>query len=379
VPRRVAVNILNESWGRIRVEGYFAVTSNTAQFGARAELFFGFSGFGIEGHIAFDALFQFSPFFFIVEISGSLSLKAFGVGLLSIRLQFSLEGPTPWRAKGKGSVSILFFEIEADFDVTWGESQDTTLPPVEVMPILEQELTKNDSWTAILPSSNNLLVSLRTIDATEELVLHPVGGLRVSQRAVPLDLELDKVGDQKPSDVNRLSLDVAAGGLTKLRDVREKFAPGRFKNLSDALTTSAFEDLTSGVELSVSGKQVRSSQVVKRVARYEMIIIDSNYKKFVQFFFVFVATLFAHFLKGAAVTKSELSHKHRRLRDPLDDPFKVVGESFVVARTDTNQAMNETARFQTQVEASDFMQQALRNDPTLSGGLHVIPSFEEAA
>src|SRR5690606_32491939 len=104
--------------------------------------------------------------------------------------------------------------------------------------------------------------SLRTIDATEELVLHPVGGLRVSQRAVPLDLELDKVGDQKPSDVNRLSLDVAAGGLTKLRDVREKFAPGRFKNLSDALTTSAFEDLTSGVELSVSGKQVRSSQVV---------------------------------------------------------------------------------------------------------------------
>ena len=47
---------------RMRVEGYFAVTSNTAQFGAPAELFFGLDAFSIEGHLAFDALFQFSPF-----------------------------------------------------------------------------------------------------------------------------------------------------------------------------------------------------------------------------------------------------------------------------------------------------------------------------
>ena len=45
MPARLAINLLNESYARIRVEGYFAVTSNTAQFGARAELYFGFSAF----------------------------------------------------------------------------------------------------------------------------------------------------------------------------------------------------------------------------------------------------------------------------------------------------------------------------------------------
>ena len=37
-PKRVSLNILNHSNARIQVMGYFAITSNTAQFGARAEL-----------------------------------------------------------------------------------------------------------------------------------------------------------------------------------------------------------------------------------------------------------------------------------------------------------------------------------------------------
>ena len=36
----------------------------------------------VDGHLAFDALFQFSPFYFIIEVSASVSLKVFGVGLL---------------------------------------------------------------------------------------------------------------------------------------------------------------------------------------------------------------------------------------------------------------------------------------------------------
>ena len=68
-PKRVAINILNTPVARIRVEGYFAVTSNTAQFGARVDVFFGLSAINVQGHLCFDALFQFSPFYFIFEIS----------------------------------------------------------------------------------------------------------------------------------------------------------------------------------------------------------------------------------------------------------------------------------------------------------------------
>ena len=42
-----------------------------------------------------------------------------------------------------------------------------------------------------------------------DLVLHPVGTLQVSQRAVPLDLTLDKVGSQKPSDAQPVRADAS--------------------------------------------------------------------------------------------------------------------------------------------------------------------------
>ena len=61
-PQRISISLLDTSVARIGVQGYFAVTTNTAQFGAQAELFFGFSAISVEGHLGFDALFQFSPF-----------------------------------------------------------------------------------------------------------------------------------------------------------------------------------------------------------------------------------------------------------------------------------------------------------------------------
>jgi hypothetical protein len=172
-------------------------------------LVLGFDDFGLEGHIGFDVLIQFSPFYFIVQISASISLKAFGIGLFSVRLSFALSGPSGWRARGSGSISLLFFEISADFDISWGESKDTSLPPIPVVPILTAELNKPENWKAELPTVSNLLVSLRKLDPTTDvLVLHPVGTLRVSQKAVPLDLTIDKVGNQKPNDAKSFSIEV---------------------------------------------------------------------------------------------------------------------------------------------------------------------------
>src|SRR5262249_922971 len=185
----------------------------TVQFGARVELRLGLDEIGIFGHVAFDALFQFSPFYFIIEISGSVELKVFGIGLFSIRLDFSLEGPTPWRAHGTGTLSLLFFDVSADFDITWGDKQDTTLPPIEVMPLLVGEFNKIENWRAELPRNNNLLVSLRPLEETAGLVLHPVGALNISQRGVPLDLDIAKVGSQKVADAKRFSVKSKTTGL----------------------------------------------------------------------------------------------------------------------------------------------------------------------
>ena len=132
------------------------------------------------------------------------------MGVFSIRLCFSLEGPTPWRAKGTGSISLFLFDVPVDFDETWGESINTTLPDIEILPKFIEDISKREQWRAILPANNNLLVSLRKLnETTEKLVLHPVGTMVVQQKLVPLNIEIEKIGNQKTSDVKRISISAA--------------------------------------------------------------------------------------------------------------------------------------------------------------------------
>ncbi len=379
VPKRLAIDILNTPAYRIRVEGYFAVTSNTVQFGARAELRLGLDDLGIFGHIAFDALFQFSPFYFIIEISGSVELKVFGVGLFSISLEFSLEGPTPWRAKGKGTLSLLFFDISANFDITWGDREDTSLPPIPVMPLLTDEFNKAENWRAELPPGNNLLVSLRTVADTEGLVLHPVGTLVVSQRRVPLDLDIAKVGSQKVGDAKHFKVDVSTTGLGKNGDRKERFAMGQFLDLSndEKLSRKGYELQNGGVVLSAVGRQTVSSRAVKRIVRYEMIVFDSKYKKQLNRFFTFSGTLFMHFLRGNSAAKSPLSQATKKLFVPFGDKVTVQQESYVVATNFDNKPFNPAkAFFDSEAEAYDFMHTQTNANPEITGTLHVIPSHE---
>jgi hypothetical protein len=381
-PRRVAIDLINTPVARVRIEGYFAVTSNTVQFGARVEVFFGLSALNVQGHLAIDALFQFSPFYFIVEISASFSVKAFGVGVFSVSVRGSLQGPAPWNVKGHGSISLLFFDIGVDFEKTWGEASNTEMPPVAVLPILEGELTKVGNWRAILPAANNLLVSLRPMPAAEvALILHPVGVLRISQRAVPLDLKLDKVGAQKPSDVNRLSVAVTGAGLARKADALEPFAPAQFQNFTDAekLSEPAFAPEHSGVDLSAAGEDIRSSVMVRRVVRYEEIIIDTFYKRFARRFRGYFGVLFAFFLGGAAVSHCELSKAVKTKLQPFEDKIDVRPETFTVAMQSTNQAYSPDSRsFHSEASARDFMASRVAADPGLADAVHVIPSYEVA-
>ncbi|MDW5592697.1 DUF6603 domain-containing protein [Conexibacter stalactiti] len=382
IPRRIAVNIINTAVARVRVEGYFAVTSNTVQFGARAELFFGFSALNVQGSIGFDALFQFSPFHFVIEVSASFSVKVFGIGLFSISVRMSLEGPTPWRARGTGSISILFFDIDVDFDVTWGEARDTQLEPVDVLPLLAAELQKAEGWKALPPAPSNLLVSLRRLDpgraAEDLLVLHPLGALQVTQRAVPLDLTIDKVGNRKAADAKRFS--VAAGrGLAKRADVSEQFAPAQYRDMADAekLGKPAFEREHGGIELTPAGQEIASGALVKRVNRYELSTIDTAFQRRRIRFHAFPSTLFVHFLAGCAIARSPLSQAIKDQHDPFApaDKIAVGDEGWTVASQQDNSAVGTA--FASEAQAQDALAAHLAANP--GAAVHVIPAFEVAA
>jgi hypothetical protein len=378
--KRLTISILDYDWAKIRIEAYFAVTSNTVQFGAHLYLFFGFDAANISGQLGLDVLFQFSPFYFNALITGSLGIDVFGLDLLSINLRFSLSGPTPWRANGTGSISILFFSIDVSFDVTWGEQKDTSLPPVDVMPIFLAEVNKQESWRAVPPPSSKLLVSVRKLDPPL-LLLHPFGALTVSQRALPLDLTLDKVGNQKPDDVNRVDITAAAtnGTALPLTEADEQFAAAQFQNMSDAdkLSRPSYQQIKGGVTVGTA-EAIQSSKMTRRTIAYDIIIEDKGVLKPLPPGKLYKAApgLFHPFLVGASVARSPLSFRIKSQLQPFSDKIAVSPEGYSAANTLDNKPLSTSSRFSSEAKARDYLQRKVAGDSSLVGAVHVLPDSE---
>jgi hypothetical protein len=376
-PTRLALSIVNESYAKVRGELYFAVTSNSVQIGCRADAFFGFDSLSVTGFFSFDALLRFSPFYFIVEISAGFSVKVFGVGLFGVHLRASLEGPTPWHINGSAEISLLFFSIDVDVDVTFGERRAETLPPIEVLPRIRDEFTKLDSWRVLLPGSSRLFVSLRDLGARDALVLHPLGTLEISQRFAPLNLTLDKIGNQKPSDVKRVALGVATAALEAKGPAREKFAVAQYREMSDdaKLSAPAYEPLDSGVRLGVAGQPWATGRVAQRTVRYETIIIDTAYRRFRRRYVKLLDGLFAHFRRGAAVSRASVSLANEQRLQPFASKIAIEEDRFTLANQTDNSAYVATA-FGSYAEAAAHLDQMVSADPSLADRLHVIPHTE---
>ena len=313
-------------------------------------------------------------------MSIGFSVNVFGIGMFGLDVSLALSGPNPWHASGTGSISILFFSVDVGINVTWGDSRDTTLPPIAVMPIIAGELGKRSNWRAMLPSGSNLLVSLRKLDPSEsDFVLHPVGTLQVSQRAIPLDLTLDKVGNQKPSDANRFALTVSSGGLAATRNLQESFAPAQFRDFDDAakLSQQAYAPQDSGVELSVQGAAYASGTAITRIVRYDLTVIDTRLRRIRIRFFALTHSLFFHFLGGASATRSVFSASRKAQMQPFTERVAVAPETYAVAQRSDNTVYHpEAASFTSQASAQDYLARAVADVPTLAGTLHVLPQFE---
>jgi hypothetical protein len=377
-PNRIALNIINESYARIRAEAYFAITTNSVQFGTKAELFFGFDALSIEGYFSFDALLRFSPLYFEVVMATGFSVKVFGVGVWGVHLRGSLSGPQPWHIKGSASIELLFFSIDVDVDTTFGDEGGVILPPIALLPPLLEEFKKAESWVAELPDSSNLLTTLRKIDEPDLLVLHPVGVLRVSQRMAPLNVNIKKVGNQATSDVQKVTAEISGGPLIVRDAAREMFARGQYQDLSDAdkLSKPAFEPMDSGVRLAGSDADWAAGVGADRNVRYESIIVDTLFERFAKPFYEWLTLLFVHFRAGSAVSRSSLSYANEKKRQPFAEKIVVNGDSYVVAFTKNNTSVSNNAVFASQTEAEQFMADSVEKDPTLRKQVHVIPAME---
>jgi hypothetical protein len=277
--KRCCVSIGSGDNPRISAMAYFAITSNSAQFGASADLRASAGGFGIHGTVGFDALFVFSPFSFAVDFAAGLDVQYDGESLCSVHVDGTLSGPRPWHVHAEASFHILFFDVGTSLDLSWGDSAPVSLPPVAVLPDLTSAFANPQSWTAVLPSGAVMGVSLAPrAPGDETLIVHPIGTLEVREKVVPLDTTISKYGNAVPTDGTSFTISAVTvdGQAATKQPVTDQFAIGQFTSLTDdqQLSAPSFQEFDSGISIGTS--DVVTSRNVACILAYQDGYIDGD-------------------------------------------------------------------------------------------------------
>jgi hypothetical protein len=114
----------------LRFEGYFAVTTNTFQFGAAIEAVINAGNFNIQGILRFDTLIRFEPFHFQIDIRASVRVRYKSHRLAGLTFTGSLAGPGPVVLRGRVCIELLFFDICFSDTFTLGSADPPAVTPV---------------------------------------------------------------------------------------------------------------------------------------------------------------------------------------------------------------------------------------------------------
>jgi hypothetical protein len=241
----------------LRFEAYFAITTNTLQFGAALEVIVNAGPFKAEGFLGFDALIRFTPFHFEFAFRASLRISVFGFTLAGVRIAGSLAGPGPITFSGTLTIEILFFEISWSGTFTIGSKTPPAVTAVDsALGPLGKELRAagnlqagggGDPWVSLAPPG----------PGTTLPVLAPSGRLVWSQKRAPLGLLLQRFENAPLTHKETIT----AAGPQVTGQVADWFAPGSFAELgdADALNQRAFQRLQGGVQLGADGEAASGS------------------------------------------------------------------------------------------------------------------------
>jgi hypothetical protein len=275
--RRFTVALCTDN-PRVTLQAYLALTSNSLQLGARAELYASY-GVTLYGFVSFDALVTFSPFAFEVDLAGGVALRVGDTNIASVHLAGHLSGPSPWHIHGEAGISILFFDISVGFDVTFGDARKEVLPEADPWADLQKALAAASSYAPMLPPGERRVAAPKQQGTSAPLLFEPAGGLRFHQKVAPFDVQLTRYGSGVPKGgAQRFSLLGATAGGRALGLVRETdlFAPGQFTDLKDEekLSGPSFVDWTAGFSAQPAAAMGAPSEAVE--ISFETWLIRGN-------------------------------------------------------------------------------------------------------
>jgi len=278
---RITIALSSGNNPRLTCEAYFAITSNTIQFGARAQLYAAAYGFSVEGDVGFDVLVQLLPFHFLADFHASVQLKRGSRNLFKVSVAGALEGPRPLRVSGKASFEIFWCDFSVRFDKTLVGGEKPPLPPaVDVLAELRRALATEQSWSTQRADNRQHGVALRKLAPTTTLVLDPLGNLVVKQQVVPLNTtrDIETFGGAPVAGARRFQVAATLNGQPQqIGAVRDAFAPAQFFVMSDdeKLASPSFEEMDAGLVFGSDAVVFDEAQTVAAPLEYESILIDA--------------------------------------------------------------------------------------------------------
>ena len=250
----------------MHAEGYFAVTTNSFQLGARIEASISM-GIGAHGFLQVDALVQFRPFQFVAECSAGFSVHAGGFHFGGVRLDGTVSGPGPLTVRGRLTIETFLFDISWDERFTFGSGPTDALTAHRaLLDVLEEEMGDPANVRAMEMEDPAVLLKPRAV-RPGFAAIPPVGRLRWSQRRAPLGLLIDRVDGMPLPNPQGAAMDMAG------TPIKEAFAPGNFctRTSSQALGQPAFDLLDAGLAPDLSG--AKRSPSVEDAREVRLVVI----------------------------------------------------------------------------------------------------------
>lgn len=258
----------------VRAEGYFAITSNSVQFGGRLEI--GIS-LGIEAHgfVQVDAIVQFRPFRFEARIAAGFDISVDGFSFASVSLEGKISGPGPIVIQGSLSIDVFLFSISWDETFTIGSGPSDSLPtPPRLLQVIAEELRDPTNVHAGSIGDPDVVLAPRA-GRPGVAAVPATGALQVAQRRAPLGLLVERVDGRPLAGPQGVRI------LNPGPDVTERFSPGSFVNLTDseALNRPPFDQLASGRVLSLPDPALTDFPNQPDPRRMKQIVIRSGVRE----------------------------------------------------------------------------------------------------
>ena len=368
---------------RLSMQNYFAVTSNSLQFGAKAELYASAGPFNLHGWMGFDALLILSPLSFIVEFDAGIDFREDDNVLASLHVHAALSGPRPWHVEGEASISILFLEASVSFTATVGDDTPASVPPVDIKPALVKAFEELKNWSAEQPPGYLQVVTLNPPTAdSAKILLDPVGGARLEQRSVPLNEVINKFSENKVDPPVKFAVTAVTLGGKPLGAipplVKDLFPRAQFQQMTDQqkLSIPSFEPMDGGMRIA-SNAATQGDSVADPVT-YKTKIVEAHTLRDGAIYNLSSSMQFA-FAQTGSVAKALVANSGALKYAPAPLSSGLVGlkdDMFVVASTADLTVQSGVTTPVTKGAAMQALSDYVAANPAAAGTLHVVAIHE---